>query len=166
MIERHSTDLDLTTRRVIKAPRRLVWDAWTDPRQFEQWWIPAPLKCKVEAMDLRPGGSFVTRMSEGGGPFVPHLSACFLEVVENERIAFTNTLLGGWRPANSLYPCPLTAIISLGDHPQGTEYTAYAMHGTRADRDKHEAMGFHDGWGTVAAQLAAIVERRAGGAQL
>jgi uncharacterized protein YndB with AHSA1/START domain len=35
------------------------------------------------------------------------------------------------------------------------------MHGSRADRDKHEEMGFHDGWSTVIAQLAALVEPRA-----
>lgn len=31
-------------------------------------------------------------------------------------------------------------------------------HKDRADRDRHEAMGFHDGWGTVADRLAALVE--------
>jgi hypothetical protein len=35
------------------------------------------------------------------------------------------------------------------------------MHKNRTDRDKHEEMGFHDGWGTVTAQLAALVEGRA-----
>jgi hypothetical protein len=34
------------------------------------------------------------------------------------------------------------------------------MHKTNADRNMHEEMGFHDGWGTVAAQLADLVERQ------
>ena len=38
---------DLQISRVIKAPRRTVWRAWTDPASFEQWWVPAPAKCKV-----------------------------------------------------------------------------------------------------------------------
>lgn len=161
MIHTPNPELDLTTSRIIKAPRSLVWSAWADPVSFAQWWIPAPIKCQVVAMDLRPGGSFVTKMSENKGSFVPHLSACFLDVAEAERIVFTNALLAGWRPAESFYPAPLTAIISFNDHPDGTEYVAYVMHGNRIDRDKHEEMGFHDGWGTVAAQLAALVEPRA-----
>ena len=58
-----NSDLDLTTARVIKAPRSVVWNAWVDPVSFAQWWIPAPTKCKVVDMDLRPGGSFVTEMA-------------------------------------------------------------------------------------------------------
>jgi hypothetical protein len=34
------------------------------------------------------------------------------------------------------------------------------MHKSRADRDRHVELGFHDGWGTVARQLAALAERR------
>jgi uncharacterized protein YndB with AHSA1/START domain len=151
-------DLDLTLSRVIKAPRSVVWNAWTDPASFEQWWVPAPAKCKVLAMDLYPGGSFETLISEDGGEFVPHLSACFLEIVERERITFTNALLGGWRPAEHPF---MTAIIALHEHPQGTEYVAHVMHKNGADRGMHEKMGFADGWGTVAEQLATLAERRA-----
>jgi uncharacterized protein YndB with AHSA1/START domain len=56
------------------------------PRELEQWWVPAPAKCKVLDMDLRPGGSFVTRISENGGDFMPHLNACFLAIDDLERI--------------------------------------------------------------------------------
>lgn len=150
--------LDLTISRVIRAPRPVVWDAWTDRASFEQWWVPAPARCRVVEMDLRPGGAFETRISEGGGDFVPHLSACFLAVDDLERIVFTNALVGGWRPAEQPF---MTAIITLRDHPEGTDYTAHVMHRNPADRVMHEELGFFDGWGTVIEQLAAIVERRA-----
>jgi uncharacterized protein YndB with AHSA1/START domain len=150
-------DLDLTISRVIKAPRSAVWNAWTDRASFEQWWIPAPARCRVLEMDLRPGGAFVTQMSENGGEFKPHLSGCFLAVDDLERIVFTNALVGEWRPAEQPF---MTAIITLRDHPMGTEYHAHVMHKSNADRNMHEKMGFHDGWGTVIEQLAALVEQR------
>jgi len=159
MIAVANPELDLATSRIIRAPRSAVWRAWADPASLAQWWIPAPARCRVAELDLRPGGAFVTEMSEGSGDFGPHLSACFLAVDEGERIVFTNALVGGWRPAEQGF---MTAVITFRDHPEGTEYTAYAMHRNRADRDWHEEMGFHDGWGTVAAQLAALVESRAG----
>ncbi len=149
-------ELDLTISRIIKAPRSTVWRAWTDPKRFEQWWIPAPALCRVVAMDLKPGGAFVTQMSEDGEPFSPHLDACFLAVDDEERIIFTNALTGGWRPAEQPF---VTAVITLRDHAQGTDYVARAMHKSQADRDKHAELGFHDGWGTVIAQLARMVEK-------
>ncbi|MBP2298645.1 SRPBCC family protein [Azospirillum picis] len=151
-------DLDLTISRIIKAPRALVWRAWSDPASFEQWWIPAPTICKVIDLDLRPGGSFLTHKSEGGGPFEHHLAGCFLEVVDGERIVFTNLLTGGWRPAEQGF---VTAIISFRDHPDGTEYGAHLMHRNAADRRMHEDLGFYQGWGAVISQLAALVERQA-----
>jgi uncharacterized protein YndB with AHSA1/START domain len=151
-------ELDLTISRVIKAPRPLVWSAWTDPASFEQWWVPAPARCKVVEMDLRPGGSFVTQISESGGAFTPHLKGCFLAIDDLERIVFTNALVGGWRPADRPF---MTASITLQDHPMGTNYVAHVMHKSTADRDMHEGMGFYDGWGTVTEQLATLAEQRA-----
>jgi uncharacterized protein YndB with AHSA1/START domain len=158
MIQSAHPDLDLTISRVIKAPRAVIWSAWTDRASFEQWWVPAPAKCKVLDMDLRPGGSFVTRISENGGAFIPHMSACFLAVDNLERIVFSDALVGGWRPAEQPF---MTAIITLRDHPMGTEYVAHAMHRNNADRNRHEEMGFYDGWNTVTEQLATLAEQRA-----
>lgn len=158
MIRFADPDLDLTISRLIRAPRAAVWSAWTDPDSFAQWWIPAPAKCEVVEMDIRPGGAFITRISENGAPFSPHLSGCFLAVDLLERIVFTNALVGGWRPAEQPF---MTAIITLDDHPEGTQYNAHVMHRNKADRTLHHDMGFADGWGTVAEQLGRFAEARA-----
>ena len=55
----------------------------------------------------------------------------------------------------------MTALITFRDHPQGMEYVSHALHKTRADREKHEELGFQDGWGAVVGQLAARVEQAA-----
>ena len=148
-------DLDLTISRVIHAPRSAVWSAWTNPSSLEKWWIPEPSRCKVVDLDLQPGGSFVTLLSENGGDFVPHVTGCFLAVDELERIVFTDSLVAGWRPAGEAF---MTAVISMRDHPKGTEYSALVMHKSSSDRALHEEMGFYDGWGTVIEQLARLVE--------
>ena len=151
-------ELDLRIERVIKAPRSAVWHAWTDPESFAQWWIPAPAVCRVAKMELVPGGALVTEISEGGGAFGPHLDACYLAIEPERRVVFTNALVGGWRPAVEPF---ITAMITLDDHPQGTLYTAHVMHKSAEVRQQHAELGFYDGWGTVAAQLAALVEGRA-----
>ena len=158
MIASAHSELDLTVSRIIKAPRSTVWNAWTDPGSFEQWWVPAPEVCRVQEMNLRPGGSFRTEISQDGVEFGPHIIGCFLAVDELERIVFTDALVDGWRPAEASF---VTAVITMKDHPDGTEYIATAMHRSVADRDRHEQLGFHDGWGTVTRQLADLVESRA-----
>jgi uncharacterized protein YndB with AHSA1/START domain len=107
-------------------------------------------------MELRPGGSFVTQISENGVDFLPLVTGCFLAIDELERIVFTDCLVGGWRPAEEPF---MTAVITLRDHPLGTDYVAHVLHKNNADRNRHEALGFYHGWGAVAEQLAKLVER-------
>lgn len=148
--------LDLSITRVIKAPRSAVWRAWSDPASLAKWWTPAPTLCEVVALELQPGGAFITQISENGGDFMPHINGCFLTVIEGEQLVFTTCLTGGWRPAAEPF---ITAIIRLSDHPLGTEYAAHVMHKSQADRNSHQELGFYDGWGTVIEQLAKLVEQ-------
>jgi uncharacterized protein YndB with AHSA1/START domain len=151
-------DLDLALERIIRAPRAAVWSAWTDPSRFARWWIPAPTVCRVERLEVRPGGGLVTRMSDDGVEFAPHMDATFLVVEELERIVFTNAVDSAWRPSNPT-PVAMTAEIILGDHPDGTDYRIVVRHGDPAARARHRDLGFADGWGSVTDQLASVVER-------
>src|SRR3546814_18405646 len=76
---------ELTISRHIAAPPSAVWAAWSDPAKLAQWWIPAPIICRVDQLDLRPGGGFVTRMrEEGATDFQPHVDGCFLAANRSE----------------------------------------------------------------------------------
>ena len=147
---------DLEITRIIKAPRQAIWDAWTNPASFEKWWIPAPALCRVIEMDVRPGGAMITEMNEDGTGFIPHMNACYLAIEPGRKIVFTNALTGGFRPAEQAF---MTAVITLDEHDEGTAYRAVCMHKSAQDRGMHVEAGFYDGWGTVAQQLAELVER-------
>jgi uncharacterized protein YndB with AHSA1/START domain len=149
--------LDLRIERLIHAPRARVWKAWTDPRDFCRWWLPQPTQCRVERLDVEPGGAFVTSMSDDGVNFVPHVDACFVVVEPGERIVWTNALDSRWRPADPA-PVAMTAEITFGEHPDGTDFRAVVRHGDAASRARHEQLGFADGWGTVIRQLAVLTE--------
>lgn len=79
-------DLDLELNRIIRAPRSAVWRAWTNPDELRQWFIPAPTVLRVERLDVRPGGGFVTSLSEDGATFEPHMDAVFLLVEQETRL--------------------------------------------------------------------------------
>ena len=154
-----ATDLDLIIARTIDAPRALVWAAWANADLLKTWWAPAPFTVPACDLDFRPGGILRTLMRAPDGTEFP-TQGVFLELVEHERIVFTDALDAGWRPAQSPF---FTAVITLDDQGDKTKYTVRALHKTAVDRQKHEQMGFHSGWGTCLDQLAAVashLERR------
>jgi uncharacterized protein YndB with AHSA1/START domain len=51
----------------------------------------------------------------------------------------------------------MTVILTFEDENGKTKYTARVRHWTVADREQHEKMGFHHGWGQCTDQLAALV---------
>jgi uncharacterized protein YndB with AHSA1/START domain len=99
----------------------------------------------------------VTRLSDDGVEFVSHVDAIFLVVDELERIVFTNAIDSAWRPTNPT-PVPMTAEITLSDHPDGTDYRIIVRHGDPAARARHQELGFLEGWGSVTEQLAGVAE--------
>jgi uncharacterized protein YndB with AHSA1/START domain len=52
----------------------------------------------------------------------------------------------------------MTAIVTFADEGGKTRYTARALHWTAEDKKTHEEMGFHQGWGQCADQLAALAK--------
>jgi uncharacterized protein YndB with AHSA1/START domain len=143
--------LDLVLDRVIDVPRELVWTAWTQPEHVMKWFTPAPWTVTDCEIDLRPGGIFRTVMRSPEGEEFPNVG-CFLEVVRNERLVWTDALLPGYRPSENPF---FTAIVTMEPRGKGTHYTAIAIHRDESGRKKHEEMGFHDGWGKALDQLVA-----------
>lgn len=141
------TDLILTRR--LKAPRALVWDCWTNPAHLPHWFVPRPHRVVACDLDVRVGGRFNTTF-EVEGNVMPN-EGVYLEVVEGEKLVFTDTHTEGWKPAPEPF---MTAIVTFADAPGGgTVYTAVVRHRSAEAARRHAEMGFLDGWGTVAAQL-------------
>jgi uncharacterized protein YndB with AHSA1/START domain len=143
--------LDLLLERVVDVPPDLVWAAWTVPKHVKKWFTPAPWTTVDCEIDLRPGGVFRTLMRSPEGQEFPNVG-CYLEIIENVRLVWTDALTPGYRPSKKPF---FTAVISLEPHGKGTRYTALAMHGDDESRKKHEEMGFHQGWGKALDQLVA-----------
>jgi uncharacterized protein YndB with AHSA1/START domain len=119
-------ELDLVITRLVRAPRALVWKAWTDPDHLKEWWCPKPWTTQVLAFDFRPGGAFHTLMRGPNGDTSDNPGA-FLEIVPQSRIVFTSALIGEWRPAPAPW-MPFTAAITLEDKGADTRYVATVRH--------------------------------------
>jgi uncharacterized protein YndB with AHSA1/START domain len=163
--DRNDGRLDLTLRRIINAPPALVWKVWTNPEHLKKWWAPAPWTTVECELQLRPGGIFRTVMRSPQGQEFPHVG-CFLDLVENEKIVWTNALEPGYRPApdeaDGCAALPFTAILILEDQGGKTNYSVRVLHKDEEGRKKHEEMGFHEGWNACLDQLVAVVTRLGG----
>ena len=146
--------LDLVLERDIDVARELVWRAWTEPEHVKRWFAPAPWTVSECDIDLRPGGQFYTVMRSPEGQSFPN-TGCYLEIVPNEKLVFTNALAPGYRPSEQPF---FTAILTLEPTATGTKYTAVAKHRDGAGRQQHEEMGFHEGWGQTLEQLVTLAK--------
>jgi uncharacterized protein YndB with AHSA1/START domain len=148
-----ATNRELSLTRLIDAPREKVFKAWTDPKLLTQWFTPEPWKTPHAELDVRPGGSNLVVMRGPDGNEFPNRGV-YLEVVENERLVITDAYTEAWVPSAKPF---MTLILTFEDEGGKTRYTARVLHWTVADREAHEKMGFHEGWGKAADQLTALV---------
>ncbi|QGZ43131.1 ATPase [Pseudoduganella flava] len=79
----NTADREIVITRTLRAPRELVFDAFTDPQHVGIWWGPNGFAVKTAAMDVRPGGSWRFEMTGPDGTVWPNL----IEYVEVERPA-------------------------------------------------------------------------------
>jgi uncharacterized protein YndB with AHSA1/START domain len=147
---------ELSLTRVIDAPREKIFKAWTNPELVKQWFAPLPWTTPHVEMDVRPGGANLFVMSDPDGNQFPNRGV-YLEVVENEKLVFTDAFTSAWVPSAKPF---MVGTITLEDLGGGkTRYTATVLHWSEEDRQAHEKMGFHHGWGQCTDQLAALVAR-------
>lgn len=147
--------LDLVLERLVEVPVELVWAAWTTPEHLKHWFTPKPWTTTEAEVDLRPGGTFRTVMRSPEGEEFDNVG-CYLEVVPKKRLVWTDALLPGYRPSAEAF---MTARLTLEPRGDSTLYTVTAFHKSREDREKHEAMGFVEGWGTALDQLVEYMKR-------
>ncbi len=154
--EERNPELDLVLERILDVPPERVWAAWRVPAYLTRWFTPGPWKTIDCTIDLWPGGMFRTVMRSPEGQEVPY-EGCFLEIVPNRKLVWTGALRPGFRPPRATgAPFLFTAIITMEPDAAGTRYTARVLHADVDGRQKHEAMGFHTGWGKALDQLVAL----------
>jgi uncharacterized protein YndB with AHSA1/START domain len=106
--------------RIVNAPVDVVWQLWTDPQRFAQWYGPDGATVQVEEMDVRVGGiRFVAmEVSTPAGPRRMWFTGEHLAVTPEQRLVYTESIADEHR--NVLSP----AQTGMPDaHPVTTEIT-------------------------------------------
>ena len=86
------SDREMVITRTFDAPARLVFEAWTTPELFKQWWVPKSsgaslLSCR---QDVRVGGSYRLEFAHPKAATPMAFFGRYLEVVPDARLVWTN----------------------------------------------------------------------------
>jgi len=86
---RKPDDATLIVKRMLNAPPERAFQAWTSPKQTQQWMRPEPgMVVPLASMDLRVGGKFRIQMKKPDGEFHTAVGV-FKEVKAPERLVYT-----------------------------------------------------------------------------
>jgi uncharacterized protein YndB with AHSA1/START domain len=145
------SDLEIAMAREFDAPRRLVFDAMTQPEHFTRWFGCAAFAVPVCEIDLRVGGAyrFVMRSPDGVNST---LQGIYREVVRPERVVFTERFsMPGF--TSDEYQVTSTFVETGGK----TTLTTTILHKTKENRDGHLNSGIENGVAPAYDRLAEVV---------
>jgi uncharacterized protein YndB with AHSA1/START domain len=88
-VERRS-EREVVVRRTVKAPARIVFEAWTQAQLFRRWWVPKSYGLNLVSceMDVRVGGQY--RLVFQHGESTMEFFGTYLEVTPQSRLVWTN----------------------------------------------------------------------------
>ncbi len=89
-VERKS-ERELVVTRTINGPPRFVFEAWTKPELFKQWWVPKSFGLSLLSYeaDVRVGGQYHLVFGDGDSKPMAFFGR-YLEVTPYSRLVWTN----------------------------------------------------------------------------
>ena len=147
--------MEMELTRVFRAPRSLVWQAWTQVDKLQQWWGPRHFTNPRCEIDLRPGGSIRIDMRAPDGIVFP-MSGDYEQILPPERLVFLTSALD--EQGEPIFTNRNTVVFREVDG--ATEITIH----TRVIEAKGAAWqylkGMREGWSSSLDKLEAFVESR------
>jgi len=131
------SDTQVEITRVVNAPRRLVFDAWTNPKHVPHWMAgPEGWTMPVCEIDLRPGGTWRYVFRKADGAEMP-MTGLYREVTPPERLVFTES----WGPE---WPETVNTLV-LTEAGAYTTMVLTMSYPSREARDAALKTGMRDG---------------------
>jgi uncharacterized protein YndB with AHSA1/START domain len=162
-----SGDRDVVIRRILDAPRELVWRAWTEAKHFGQWWGPKVFTNPICAIDLRVGGAYRVVMRSPDGVDYP-ITGVFREITAPERLVMTmdcsehppawhDMLKPDRSPGESNPAGIMQETVTFEARGTQTLLTIRIRMVSTEIRDSMVKMGMNEGWSQSLERLAALV---------
>jgi uncharacterized protein YndB with AHSA1/START domain len=142
------SDRELVVTRMVDAPARLVWRAWTEVELFRRWWVPKsfPITLLACTWEARVGGKYELVFQAGDQQM--KFFGTFLEVVPTTRMVWTNEEGGDGGAVSTL---------TLEEQDGKTRVVVHDLYPSKAALDEAIASGSTSGMPEQLAQLEIFV---------
>ena len=143
------SDRELVVTRTINGPARIVFEAWTKPELFKQWWVPKSFGLTLLSFDadVRAGGRYRLVFShEGSEPMAFH--GRYLEVTPHSRLVWTNEEEDDGRAVTT---------VTFEEKGGKTLLVLHELYPSKEALDGAIASGSTDGMGETLEQLDELV---------
>jgi uncharacterized protein YndB with AHSA1/START domain len=141
----------ISITRVFDAPRERVWQEWTEPERFADWFGGADSEVPLStvSMDVRPGGSWRLTMFAGPGRREIQWTGEYRQVDPPERLVFTVTD----QPEEDVDELVIVDLADLGD---GRTEMHFQQRGGGLSAEEYEraARGWSSFFDRIAERLA------------
>lgn len=141
--------------RTFRAPRELVFRAWTDPKHIAQWWGPNGFGSEACDLDLRVGGIFRVHLRGPDGVLYP-CKGVFREIVAPERIVYDG-LANDSDACGAGLPPNARVTVTFEEDDGETTLTIHTLLNSAADRAAATASGYNIGWAQSLERLGAYL---------
>jgi len=143
------SERELVVTRTINGPARIVFEAWTKPELFKQWWVPKSFGLSLLSFDadVRVGGRYRLVLShEGSEPMAFY--GRYLEVTPHSRLVWTNEEGddGG-----------AVTTVTFEEEGGKTQLVMHELYPSKEALDGAIASGSTDGMGETLEQLDELV---------
>lgn len=143
------SDRELVVRRSFAAPVRILFEAWTRPELFKQWWVPKSfgltlLSCE---MDVRVGGKYRLEFGHPASDQPMAFFGSYNEVIPDARVAWTN----------EESPDGATTTVTFEEMDGRTNIVIHDLFPSKAALDSEIASGATSGMSETLAQLEAFI---------
>jgi len=84
------SEKEISAIRFFKAPRKLVWNMWTNPEHITHWWGPNGFTTTTFKMELKPGGVWQFIMHSPDGRDY-HNKIIYIDIVEQKLLVYKHS---------------------------------------------------------------------------
>jgi uncharacterized protein YndB with AHSA1/START domain len=91
-VVQRKSDRELVVTRTFDAPAHIVFEAWSKPELFKQWWVPKSVGMSMLScdMDIRTGGTYRLVFSHPAFDQPMAFFGTYKEVTPHKRLVWTN----------------------------------------------------------------------------
>jgi uncharacterized protein YndB with AHSA1/START domain len=152
-----TAEREVIITRVVDAPARLLFAAYTKPEHVKRWFGPPGYPLTLCEMDFREGGHFRFAMTGPDGVQGTPFGGRYLEIVKNKRVAYEN----GFEEAPPGMPKDvvgrMVVTVTFDEKSEGqTTITIHTLFETKAMHDAHVSLGYEKGAASTIPQLVAV----------